>query len=348
MELSIIKPDDMHLHVRDGSSMQSVIAHTAAQFGRAIIMPNLNPPVTTVEAALAYRERILGALAKTSNFTPLMTLYLTDSTQVSEIKKVAASNHVKALKLYPAGATTNSAAGVTDIEKIFPVLEAMQEHQVPLLVHGEALTDDKGHSVDVFDREKMFIDKTLYPLIRRFPKLKVVFEHITTHDAVQFVNMAGENVAATITPQHLMYDRNAIFKGGIRPHFYCLPILKRKNHQLALIDAATSGNKNFFLGTDSAPHSRTSKENACGCAGIYSAHAALEFYADVFEQADALDKLEGFASIFGAQFYGLEENDEYITLRKEPWHVPEAYDFGSEVVIPFHAGETMQWKVHYE
>ena len=345
MELSIIKPDDMHLHVRDGSSMQSVIAHTAAQFGRAIIMPNLSPPVTTVEAALAYRERILNALSKDVNFSPLMTLYLTDSTQVSEIKKVAVSEHVKALKLYPAGATTNSSAGVTDIEKVYGVLETMQEHQVPLLVHGEALSDENGHAVDVFDREKMFIDKTLYPLIRRFPKLKIVFEHITTQEAVQFVNAAGENVSATITPQHLMYDRNAIFKGGIRPHFYCLPILKRKKHQLALIDAATSGNKNFFLGTDSAPHSRTSKENACGCAGIYSAHAALEFYADVFEQANALDKLEGFASIFGAQFYGLEENDEYITLRKEPWHVPEVYDFGSEVVIPFHAGETMQWKV---
>jgi len=311
MELNIIKPDDMHLHVR-------------------------------------YRNRILQALPKTSNFNPLMTLYLTDSTQVTEIEKVAASQHVKALKLYPAGATTNSAAGVTDIEKVFPVLESMQEHGIPLLVHGEALNDDNGHSIDVFDREKAFIDKTLYPLIRRFTKLRIVFEHITTQEAVQFVNAAGENVAATITPQHLMYDRNAIFKGGIRPHFYCLPILKRKNHQLALVEAAISGNKSFFLGTDSAPHSRNSKENACGCAGIYSAHAALEFYAEVFEQANALDKLEGFASVFGAEFYGLEENAEYITLRKEPWHVPDVYDFGSEVVIPFHAGETMQWKVKYD
>lgn len=325
--------------------MQSVLPQTAAQFERAIIMPNLQPPVTTVEAAIAYRNRLLGALDENSKFNPLMTLYLTDSTQQSEIRKAADNEHVLALKLYPAGATTNSSAGVTAIEKIYSAVETMEELAVPLLVHGEALIDEKGHEVDVFDREQVFIDKTLNPLIRRFPNLRVVLEHITTREAVQFVNSAGENVAATITPQHLMHDRNAIFKGGIRPHFYCLPILKRKAHQLALIEAATSGSSNFFLGTDSAPHSRSNKENACGCAGIYSAHAALEFYAEVFEQANALDKLETFASINGAQFYGLEQNESYLTLRKEPWIVPVSYDFGSEVIIPFHAGETLTWKV---
>ncbi|NNC97422.1 MAG: dihydroorotase [Gammaproteobacteria bacterium] len=345
MELNLIKPDDMHLHLRDGAAMRSVLPHTAAQFGRAIVMPNLKPPVTTVESALGYRDRILAALPEGSDFTPLMTLYLTDSTQVSEIHKVADSEHIQALKLYPAGATTNSAAGVTNIENTFAVLEAMSDAGIPLLIHGEALVDEDGHEVDVFDREKVFIDKTLIPLHRRFPDLRIVLEHITTRDAVQFVNSATANVVATITPQHLMHDRNAIFQGGIRPHFYCLPILKRKLHQEALVEAATSDNKNFFLGTDSAPHSRSNKENACGCAGIYSAHAALEFYAEVFEQANALDKLEAFASIHGAEFYGLEQNAEYITMRKEPWHVPESYDFGGELIIPFHASNTLQWKV---
>jgi len=348
MELSIIQPDDMHLHVRDGDAMQSVIVHTAAQFGRAIIMPNLKPPVTTVDSALAYRKRILSALPEDTLFNPLMTLYLTDSTQLSEIDKVASNEHIHALKLYPAGATTNSAAGVTDIENVYTVLELMQEHAIPLLVHGEALSDEHGIEVDVFDREKIFIDNILAPLTRRLPNLKIVFEHITTQDAVQFVNSSGDNIAATITPQHLMHDRNALFEGGIRPHYYCLPVLKRKTHQTALIEAATSGNSNFFLGTDSAPHSRNNKENACGCAGIYSAHAGLEFYADVFEQADALDKLEAFASKNGASFYGLKQNTSFVTLRKEPWHIPNYYDFGSEIIVPFHAGETLHWKVIHD
>jgi len=345
MELTIIKPDDMHLHVRDGAALQSVIPHTAARFARAIIMPNLKPPITSVDAAEAYRKRILACLPEDNTFEPLMTLYLTDNTQVSEIHKAASSTFVKALKLYPAGATTNSAAGVSDIENIYPVLEAMASEGLPLLIHGETLYDEHGETVDVFDREKIFIEKTLNPLIRRIPSLRIVFEHITTRDAVQFVNSAGANVAATITPQHLMYDRNAIFKGGVRPHYYCLPILKRKVHQEALIAVATGGNKNFFLGTDSAPHSRSNKETACGCAGIYSAHAGLEFYAQVFERANALDKLEAFASINGAEFYGLEKNSETITLRIDPWKIPDSYAFGSEEVIPFHAGETMDWKI---
>lgn len=345
-EITIIQPDDMHLHVRDGQGLKDVIKHTAARFGRAVIMPNLKPPVTTVALASEYRQRILGALLPAgSDFEPMMTLYLTDSTSTEEIKKVAESDFVHALKLYPAGATTNSAAGVTAIENVYDTLSAMEEHGVRLLVHGEALKHSDDEVVDVFDREKVFIEQTLAPLAERFPKLKIVFEHITTDDAVRFVKDARENVAATITPQHLMYERNEIFKGGIRPHFYCLPVLKRKRHQLSLIEAATSGNPRFFLGTDSAPHTKSAKENACGCAGIYSAHAGIELYADVFDRANALNKLEGFASKFGADFYGLPYNNKKVTLRKEDWTVPSEYPFNNEVVVPLLADNAMPWKM---
>jgi len=346
MQITIIQPDDMHLHVRDGAALESVIAHTAERFGRAIIMPNLKPPVTTVKMAHAYRDRIMAALPKGSDFDPLMTLYLTNETSVKDIQEAVDSPYVYALKLYPAGATTNSAAGVTDIKKVYPVLEAMQENSLPLLVHGEALTHGHNNeSVDVFDREKIFIEQTLSPLVKRYPHLRVVFEHITTKDAVDFVKVQDGDVAATITPQHLMYERNEIFKGGIRPHMYCLPVLKRKRHQEALLEAATSGNAKFFLGTDSAPHTQSTKENACGCAGIYSAHAGIELYARVFEQADAIDKLEGFASVFGADFYRLPKNSKKITLSDEHWTVPDSYPFNDEVVIPLLAGETMHWKI---
>lgn len=344
-EITIVQPDDMHLHVRDGLALENVIAHTAERFGRAIIMPNLKPPVTTVTMAQDYRKRILNSLPTDSNFEPLMTLYLTDATTADEIKKVADSSFVHALKLYPAGATTNSDAGVTAIENVFDTLAAMSDHNIPLLVHGEALKHSNDEIVDVFDREKVFIEQTLAPLSERFPELKIVFEHITTDDAVQFVKGASDNVAATITPQHLMYERNEIFKGGIRPHFYCLPILKRKRHQLSLIEAATSGSPFFFLGTDSAPHTKSAKENACGCAGIYSAHAGIEFYAEVFEQAGALDKLENFASKYGADFYDLPYNTQSITLRKDNWTVPSSFPFNDEVVIPLLADETISWKL---
>jgi len=344
-EITIVQPDDMHLHVRDGLALKNVIAHTAQRFGRAIIMPNLKPPVTTVAMAKAYHDRIIAALPEGSDFEPLMTLYLTDITTPEEIKRVAESSFVHALKLYPAGATTNSDAGVTNIENVYATLEAMAEHAVPLLIHGEALKHDNDEVVDVFDREKVFIDNTLVRLTERFPDLRIVFEHITTDDAVQFVNDASDLVAATITPQHLMYERNEIFKGGIRPHFYCLPVLKRKRHQLSLIDAATSGSPFFFLGTDSAPHTKSAKENACGCAGIYSAHAGIEFYAEVFEKAGALNKLENFASKFGADFYDLPYNQKTITLRKEDWIVPSTYPFNDEVVVPLLANEAVTWKM---
>lgn len=344
-EITLIQPDDMHLHVRDGAALENVIAHTAERFGRAIIMPNLKPPITSVAMAGNYRDRILSALPNGSEFEPLMTLYLTDVTSKDDIKKVYESSFVYALKLYPAGATTNSDAGVTSIENTYDSLEAMSELGVPLLVHGEALKHNDDEVVDVFDREKVFIEQTLHPLTERFPDLKIVFEHITTDDAVRFVKNASDNVAATITPQHLMYERNEIFKGGIRPHFYCLPILKRKRHQLSLIEAATSGNPFFFLGTDSAPHTKSAKENACGCAGIYSAHAGIELYAEVFEKANALDKLEGFASKFGADFYDLPYNKKTITLKKEDWTVPSSYPFNNEVVIPLLAEETLSWKL---
>lgn len=341
MEIRIKRPDDWHLHLRDGAPMRSVLGHTAQRFGRAIIMPNLQPPVTTVAQALAYRDRIMSALPDGSNFQPLMTIYLTDNTSVETIREAARSEHVYAAKLYPAGATTNSDAGVTDIDRIRSVLETMAETGVPLLVHGE-VTDSH---IDVFDREKAFIEQRWAPMLDQLPGLKVVFEHITTADAVQFVTERWPKVGATITPHHLLYNRNAIFVGGLRPHMYCLPVLKREVHRQALVGAATGGHPAFFLGTDSAPHSRHRKETACGCAGIYSAHAAVELYAEVFEQAGALGKLEGFASRFGAEFYGLEPHGDEIILRKDPWTVPEKYAFGDDDLIPLRAGEPISWRL---
>ena len=319
--LTITRPDDWHTHVRNGEILKTVLPHTARQFARAIIMPNLKPPVTTVAQALSYREEILQAVPVNMDFTPLMTLYLTGSTTVDEIKKAAESEHIHAFKLYPAGATTNSDSGVADIRAIYPLLAAMEKHDIPLLIHGE-VTDD---SCDIFDRERVFIDTYLTDISRNFPGLRIVVEHVTTTEAVQFVQSTGPNIAATITPQHLLFNRNAILAGGIRPHYYCLPIIKRESHRLALVAAATSGNPKFFLGTDSAPHLTSLKETACGCAGCYSAHAALELYAEVFEQADALDKLEGFASFYGADFYRLPRNSGTITLEKTTWKVPAFY-----------------------
>lgn len=339
--LTITTPDDWHLHVRDEAMMASVIGHTAQRFGRAIIMPNLKPPVTTVAMAEAYRQRILAALPADTPFNPLMTLYLTDNTPAGEIARVAASAHVHAVKLYPAGATTNSDSGLTAIDNAYGVLEAMQEHGVPLLVHGEATSPE----VDVFDREKAFIDNTLQHVLQRYPGLRLVFEHITTIDAVDFVRSAGDNVAATITAHHLLMNRNAMFSGGIRPHHYCLPVLKRERHRLALIAAATSGEAKFFLGTDSAPHSRHAKESACGCAGMYTAHAAIELYTEVFDAAGALDRLQGFASEHGPDFYRLPRNPGTLTLRREAWQVADEYTFGSESVVPLRAGQTIRWKL---
>jgi dihydroorotase len=339
--LTITRPDDWHAHFRDGDLMESVVAATARQFARAIVMPNLKPPVVTTQQAKAYRERILAALPKKAAFEPLMTLYLTDGTPAAEIERARASGFVKAVKYYPAGATTHSAAGVTDIRKVDAVLEAMQDAGMPLLVHGE-VTDPE---VDVFDRESVFLERTLAPLVKRFPKLKIVVEHITTHEAAAFVERAPENVAATITVHHLLMNRNALFSGGLRPHHYCLPVLKREPHRRALVKAATSGNPKFFLGTDSAPHSRRSKEADCGHAGIYTAHAALELYTEVFEIAGALDKLEGFASHFGADFYGLARNKGKLKLEKVRWKVPPEYPFGTEAVVPLRAGQTIGWRL---
>jgi len=339
--LTIIQPDDWHLHVRDGEALASVVPETARCFARAIIMPNLKPPVTTTEQALAYRQRILAVLPADTAFSPLMTLYLTDNTKPGEIGRAKASGHVHAVKYYPAGATTHSDAGVTDIAHIYAVLEKMAEIGMPLLVHGE-VTDP---SVDIFDREKVFIERVLQPLTERLPGLKIVFEHVTTQDAVQFVKQADANVAATITPHHLLYNRNAMFKGGIRPHYYCLPVLKREQHRAALVRAATSGNPKFFLGTDSAPHAISAKESACGCAGLYNAPTALETYVEVFEQHNALDKLEGFASRHGPAFYGLPLNTGTITLVKEPWTLAERKQFGSEQIKPMRAGEQIAWRV---
>lgn len=340
-QLTLTRPDDWHLHLRDGAAMSSVVAHAAHQFGRAIVMPNLRPPVVNTEAALAYRERILAALPAGSEFQPLMTLYLTDNTSPEEIAKAKQSGHVAAVKLYPAGATTNSDAGVTAMQRVYGALEAMEQHGLPLLVHGE-VTDP---AVDVFDREKVFIERELIPLLERFPKLRVVFEHITTRDAVDFVLAASDRVAATITAHHLLLNRNALFTGGIRPHHYCLPVLKRETHRAALLQAATSGNPKFFLGTDSAPHARNTKEAACGCAGIYTAHAAIELYAEAFEQASALDRLEAFASFHGPDFYGLPRNTARITLVKESWKVPEEYAFGDSTVVPMRAGGEIRWRL---
>ncbi len=340
-QINFTKPDDWHLHLRDGAAMQAVLPHTARQFARAIVMPNLKPPVTTTAQALAYRERILAALPKGSRFEPLMTLYLTDNTPPGEIATAKASGRILAVKYYPAGATTHSDAGVTDLRKTYATLAAMEEHDLPLLVHGE-VTDP---AIDIFDRERIFIERELIPLVKKFPRLCVVFEHVTTAEAVDFVSSAPANIAATITAHHLLLNRNAMFTGGVRPHHYCLPVLKRERHRLALIKAATGGNPKFFLGTDSAPHPRSAKESACGCAGIYTAHAALELYTEAFEQAGALDKLEGFASFFGADFYRLPRNAERITLAKETWRVPAEYPLGTESLIPLRAGEEVTWRL---
>ena len=341
MELTLTQPDDWHLHVRDGAALASVVPHTARQFGRAIIMPNLQPPVTTTTQALAYRERILSAVPAGVDFTPLMTLYLTDKTTPDNINEAKASGLVHAVKLYPAGATTHSDAGVTDISKTYGALEIMEQQGIPLLVHAEVT--DAG--VDVFDREKAFIDQHLEPLTVRFPALKVVLEHVTTREGIDFVVHAADNVAATLTAHHLLLNRNAMFKGGIQPHAYCLPVLKRETHRQALLEAAISGKRKFFLGTDSAPHARNRKESACGCAGIYTAHAALELYARVFEEAGSLDKLEAFASHFGADFYGLPRNTTTITLEKTDWQVPDSYPLGDSEVVPLFAGETLHWQL---
>ena len=339
--LSITRPDDWHAHFRDGEALKSVAGATARQFARAIVMPNLVPPVTTTRQAKAYRDRILEALPKASAFEPLMTLYLTDETPAAEIERAKESGFVKAVKYYPAGATTNSASGVTDIRKCDAALEAMQAAGVPLLIHGE-VTDPE---VDIFDRETVFLERHLAVVVKRFPTLKIVLEHITTHDAAAFVERAPANIAATITAHHLLLNRNSIFAGGIRPHHYCLPVLKRETHRRALVKAATSGNPKFFLGTDSAPHDRGNKEMACGHAGIYTAHAAIELYAEAFEAAGALDKLEGFASFFGADFYGLPRNKGKVKLEKAEWQVPTEYPLGDKTVVPLRAGQTISWRL---
>jgi len=338
--ITITQPDDWHLHLRDGDALNSVAPFTAKQFARAIVMPNLNPPVTTVVQAVEYLDRILAAVDG-SDFEPLMTLYLTDNTPAEEIVAARKSCFIKGVKLYPAGATTNSDAGVTDINNCDAALEEMQKSGLPLLVHGE-VTDPQ---IDVFDREKIFIDDTLQALSQRYPELKIVFEHITTKEAADFVAQAGDNIGATITPQHLLYNRNAMFKGGLQPHNYCLPVLKRDIHQQALLATIRSGNKKFFLGTDSAPHAKNKKESACGCAGIFSAHAAIEIYAMIFEQQDALDKLEAFASFNGPDFYGLPRNSKTITLIKEDWQIPEQYPLGADTLVPFLADQTIPWKL---
>ena len=339
--LTIRRPDDWHVHLRDGAMLSDVVNHTARQFARAIIMPNLKPPVTTVDAAIAYRERILAAVDPKLDFTPLMTAYLTDTIDPNELRRGKAEGAFTAAKMYPANATTNSAHGVSDIKNIHDVLDVMEDVGLPLLVHGEVTHKD----VDIFDREAVFIDEVMTGLIREHPGLKVVFEHITTKDAADFVKEAGKNVAATITPHHLNFNRNAIFQGGIRPHFYCLPIAKRETHRLALRKAATSGSRKFFLGTDTAPHAIGAKESACGCAGIFNAPYALESYAATFEEEDALDKLEKFASINGPKFYGLPLNEDTITLTKKEQKVPERITLSETDIIPFHAGETIGWSV---
>jgi len=338
--LTITQPDDWHLHLRDGDALASVAPFTAKQFARAIVMPNLNPPVTTVVQAVEYLDHILAAVDGT-DFEPLMTLYLTDNTPPEEIIAARKSCFIKGVKLYPAGATTNSDAGVTDIRHCDAALEEMQKAGLPLLVHGEVT----GPEVDVFDREKVFIDRTLQPLTQRFPELKIVFEHITTKEAADFVLQSGDNIGATITPQHLLFNRNALFQGGLQPHNYCLPVLKRDIHQQALLAVIRSGSNKFFLGTDSAPHSKHKKESACGCAGIFSANAAIEIYTSIFEQQDALDNLEAFASFNGPDFYGLPRNSRTITLKKEDWTIPDEYPLGDETLVPFLAGQTINWKL---
>ena len=339
--LSIQRPDDWHVHLRDGAALQAVVGFTAQRFGRAIVMPNLKPAITTTDMARAYRQRIVAALPAGSRFEPLLTLYLTHSTTADEIDRARASGFIHGVKLYPAGATTHSDAGVTDIKQVYGVLAHLEKVGMPLLVHGESPQAE----VDVFDRETHFIDTVLEPLLGRFPKLKVVFEHITTARAVQFVNATRPGVAATITPQHLLHNRNAIFLRGIRPHYYCMPILKREQDRQALLQAATSGNPRYFLGTDSAPHEQSTKETACGCAGMFTAHAALELYAEAFESVGRLDRLEAFASHFGADFYGLPRHTDRITLLKEPWTAPDQYEFGEGALIPYRAGEAVGWRL---
>jgi dihydroorotase len=338
--ITLTRPDDWHLHVRDGAAMRDVVPHTAAQFARAIIMPNLKPPVTTAEQAMAYRDRILQAVPEGVSFEPLMTLYLTDNLPPSEIVRAHEAG-VVALKLYPAGATTNSDAGVTDIRKTYATLEAMQKHGLKLLIHGEVTSSD----IDLFDREAVFIDRHLIPLRRDFPELKIVFEHITTREAAQYVAGADQHVAATITAHHLLFNRNAIFVGGVRPHYYCLPVLKREEHRQALVQAATSGSPKFFLGTDSAPHPAALKEHATGCAGCYTAHAAIEMYAEAFDSAGALDRLEAFASFNGPDFYDLPRNTERITLQRQDWRAPVTVPFGEAELKPLRGGEVLPWRL---
>lgn len=339
--LEITRPDDWHLHLRDGAGLAAVLPHTAAQFARAIVMPNLRPPVRTVAEAGAYRQRILAALPAGLRFEPLMTLYLTDNTPASEIEAAAASGFVKAVKYYPAGATTNSDSGVTDLARCEAVFEALERCGLPLLMHGE-VTD---HAVDIFDREAVFIERHLQRVVESYPRLKVVLEHVTTRQGIEFVREARAGVAATLTAHHLLLNRNAMFSGGIRPHAYCLPVLKREEHRRALVEAAISGNPKFFLGTDSAPHARHTKEASCGCAGLYTAHAAIELYAEAFEDAGALDRLEGFASCFGPDFYGLPRNTDRIRLERADWQVPETYPFGADTVVPMRAGESLRWRL---
>jgi dihydroorotase len=337
--LTLTRPDDWHLHLRDGAALAAVLPDTARRFARAIVMPNLKPPVRTVAEAAGYRARILAALPAGMAFEPLMTLYLTDNTGAGEIALARASGFVHAVKYYPAGATTNADSGVSAVEKAYPAIAEMEARGLPLLVHGES-TDP---AVDVFDREAVFIDRVLVPLLQRFPRLRLVLEHITTRQGIEFVRAQGDNVAGTLTAHHLLYNRNALFQGGVRPHYYCLPVLKREAHRQALVEAATSGSPKFFLGTDSAPHAREVKESACGCAGIYSAHAGIELYAEAFEAAGALDRLEGFASHHGADFYGLARNTGKISLEKRPWTVPGDLDFGASRLIPLRAGESVAW-----
>ena len=340
-QITLTRPDDWHLHLRDGAMLATVVPHTARVFGRAVVMPNLSPPITSVAQAMAYRERILGAVPESATFEPLMTLYLTDRLEPAEALRASSQPEIVGIKLYPAGATTHSDAGVTDLQRVCPVLEVMQATGLPLQVHAE-VTDP---AVDIFDRERVFIERHLAPLLERFPDLRLVFEHVTTAEAVRFVEQAPSNVAATITPQHLLYNRNQLFAGGIRPHNYCLPVLKRERHRQALRAAATGGNPKFFLGTDSAPHSQRRKETARGCAGCYTAPVAMELYAEVFEAMGALERLEGFASFFGADFYRLPRNRDAITLHREPQRIADGYPVDGDRLVPFRAGEEIGWKV---
>jgi dihydroorotase len=342
--LTMVRPDDWHLHLRDGPQLASVVGYTAQRFARAIVMPNLRPPVTTTAQALAYKARILAALSADTAFEPLMTLYLTDNTTPEIIADAVASEAVRGVKLYPAGATTNSDSGVTDLALCAPALETMAELGLPLLVHGEVVDD----AIDIFDREQVFVETVLDPLLRRYPDLRVVLEHITTRQAVEFVRAAGDNVAATITPQHLLCNRNALLAGGLRPHNYCLPVLKAEHHRQAVLEAATDDYPRFFLGTDSAPHALAAKESACGCAGIFSAHAGIELYAEAFAAVGQLSRLEAFASLRGADFYGLARNTDEITLERKDWTVPDTLSFGGETLVPFKAGETLRWRLRQE